>query len=897
MTTSDDVSAVPANGKATIVTDFGTFIIGDKVGVGAHAKVYKALHTETGHFVAVKKFDLSGTDTNASLPPIRKEVELMRTLNHEKILKVFGCFEDHPDIYLFLEYAENGSLAALLKEFTVLPEPAVALYMEQVLLALIYLHGMGIVHRDIKAGNILLTQSGVKLADFGVATVLDGHRNTFTQIGSPYWMAPEVITECGHNCVSDVWSYGCTIVELLTGRPPFFEFNNVHALFKIVQSPIPIPTGITPECKDLLQHCFEKNPERRPTTAILITHPWFSKEPKERIEAVNKLNRAKAVADAKPTYAPPTPESKVARASLPVASPATLTSAAAPAAAAAATPDSAPSAAPATPGTDEDSSDDFDSFSDEEEDDSGSSSSSSSSFPPSPAPVAAASAATAVAKPEKEGHHSRPHSPTAQLTASAPQLTASAPQLTPTAATAAPHTHTRSPSNPEAMLPDIKSDSPAALLALSAEAKQRRPSFSSVFSLKKLELGRETSCMNLTTGGTGGAATPPSQLPPPAIALTPPSDGSLRKRKGNPAARLSKSLLSAPSPPASPRFSLAVGDEEMTKLRHCLASTLHSATGSQKALKQGFINFMEPRVLEPPDNLKIWSMLAAFGCVWLGCSEGIVCVWKADASEFLTSFKVHKTRILSLVVVEEAIWMSSEEAEIYILSLRLFRYKKVPAHDSQHKIIKTLLTVKKGKRVKSVWSCAPLPLSSQVSILNKAGRVSYSVTFPQLVTTMEYLNKTVWLGCFSTVIAANWKTGQQVREVQLNMPGQVNSMAVVGDYIVVAHGAAGIQVFAADGSEVGAVTQDNDNLRRVVCLFLFQNVVLSADADGAIVCYDPVRRFNKMGRLSFADYQSVKVLTATMWNDTPHIWAAAVDNRLCVWRSVSIPPLHRDTKE
>ena len=135
-----------------------------------------------------------------------------------------------------MEYVENGSLDALIKKFGKFPEPLVATYVQQVLLGLDYLHSQGVIHRDIKGGNILTTKDGiVKLADFGVATNLTESEKSNSVVGTPYWMAPEVIEISGQiTSACDIWSLGCTVIELLTTNPPYSNLNPCSAMIKIV---------------------------------------------------------------------------------------------------------------------------------------------------------------------------------------------------------------------------------------------------------------------------------------------------------------------------------------------------------------------------------------------------------------------------------------------------------------------------------------------------------------------------------------------------------------------------------------------------------------------------------------------------------------------------------------
>ena len=173
--------------KNVIRTPFGTFIVGDKIGRGAFAQVYKAFWKETEYYVAVKQFDTSQMPEE-TVESVLMEVNLLGSLNHPNILRILGYHRDDESLYLMLEYAEEGSLLDLVKETNGLPEDLVAVYTAQVLKALAYLHSCGVIHRDLKAANILLTKKGeVKLADFGVAAVMNDADKHFTVVGSPYW--------------------------------------------------------------------------------------------------------------------------------------------------------------------------------------------------------------------------------------------------------------------------------------------------------------------------------------------------------------------------------------------------------------------------------------------------------------------------------------------------------------------------------------------------------------------------------------------------------------------------------------------------------------------------------------------------------------------------------------
>ena len=147
------------------------------------------------------------------------------------------------------------------------------MYTLQVLEGLHYLHDQGVIHRDIKGANILVSTNGqVKLADFGVATKLEPGLDSgaTSVVGTPYWMAPEIIQLSGFSAASDVWSVGCTVIELISAKPPFFDLPPMSALFRIVNDPHPpIPEGTSPALTDFLLSCFRRDTAQRPAARRL----------------------------------------------------------------------------------------------------------------------------------------------------------------------------------------------------------------------------------------------------------------------------------------------------------------------------------------------------------------------------------------------------------------------------------------------------------------------------------------------------------------------------------------------------------------------------------------------------------------------------------------------------
>ena len=206
---------------------------------------------------------------------------------------------------IFLEYVPGGSIASLLAKFGAFSEQVVRVYTRQILAGLAYLHARGIVHRDVKGANILVdTGSGVKLADFGASKRIEGLATMGAAgggagasgasgggapgaggacnsiRGTPYWMAPEVIKGAGHGRAADVWSVGCTVVEMLSGRPPWSDAYAapMAAMFHIASSkdPPPLPEGLSAQARDFLMRCFQRAPRERATAEELLRHPFVA---------------------------------------------------------------------------------------------------------------------------------------------------------------------------------------------------------------------------------------------------------------------------------------------------------------------------------------------------------------------------------------------------------------------------------------------------------------------------------------------------------------------------------------------------------------------------------------------------------------------------------------------
>ncbi|KAF8494601.1 kinase-like domain-containing protein, partial [Russula emetica] len=240
---------------------------GNCIGRSPRASVYRAINWSTMQMVAVKQIQLEGLKTE-EITHLVHEVDL----SHPNIIKYEGMVRDSlgNTLSMVLEYAQNGSLKRILEEFGKLNEKLVASYVVQVLEGLDYLHHNSIVHYNLKAANILMTQSGeVKLS--GIE-----HVDNKGVSCMPNWAALEVIELRPVSTKSNIWSLGCTIIELLTGRPPYGDLvNALNVMFRIVENDgPPIPEGLSDLLAAFLKDCFRKTPAQRPSADELSQYEW-----------------------------------------------------------------------------------------------------------------------------------------------------------------------------------------------------------------------------------------------------------------------------------------------------------------------------------------------------------------------------------------------------------------------------------------------------------------------------------------------------------------------------------------------------------------------------------------------------------------------------------------------
>ncbi|KAA6394803.1 MAG: putative Cytokinesis protein sepH [Streblomastix strix] len=268
------------NAAGPQIRQIGNYQVGEIIGRGAAGTVYKAVNLLTGKFVAIKQ--ISATNF-AEVETVEAEIALLKLLKHPNIVKYIETLRTDENLNIVTEYVENGSLQHLVKKFGRLLEQLVQMITINTLNGLIFLHDQGVIHRDIKGANILVADmcGHVKLADFGVsikASEMTKEGADENVAGTPYWMAPEVIKLKGASQKSDIWSLGCTILEMLTGDPPYFNIPPLSALYRIDQDDHPpLPSGISPALEDFLLKCFKKEPELRASGKQLMQHHWLSR--------------------------------------------------------------------------------------------------------------------------------------------------------------------------------------------------------------------------------------------------------------------------------------------------------------------------------------------------------------------------------------------------------------------------------------------------------------------------------------------------------------------------------------------------------------------------------------------------------------------------------------------
>ncbi|XP_027456998.1 mitogen-activated protein kinase kinase kinase 4 isoform X3 [Zalophus californianus] len=255
---------------------------GNKIGEGQYGKVYTCISVDTGELMAMKEIRFQPND-HKTIKETADELKIFEGIKHPNLVRYFGVELHREEMYIFMEYCDEGTLEEVSR--LGLQEHVIRLYSKQITIAINVLHEHGIVHRDIKGANIFLTSSGlIKLGDFGCSVKLKNNAQTMpgevnSTLGTAAYMAPEVITRAkgeGHGRAADIWSLGCVVIEMVTGKRPWHEYeHNFQIMYKVgMGHKPPIPERLSPEGKDFLSHCLESEPRMRWTASQLLDHSF-----------------------------------------------------------------------------------------------------------------------------------------------------------------------------------------------------------------------------------------------------------------------------------------------------------------------------------------------------------------------------------------------------------------------------------------------------------------------------------------------------------------------------------------------------------------------------------------------------------------------------------------------
>ncbi|DBA02666.1 TPA: hypothetical protein N0F65_010491 [Lagenidium giganteum] len=269
----------------------------EKIGQGAQGAVYRCEEAATGKEVAAKVIlthELSPSEVEA----IRREVKIIKRLQHPNLVQYYKATGNKKHtMNIYMEYVSGGSLSGKLRREGALPLPTIKKYTRQLLKALQYLHQNRIAHRDIKCANIFLTSDEklIKLGDFGAFKEMGSVSLVGGIKGTPHWMAPEVIREQQTSSdgwfKADIWSLGCTVLEMLTGHAPWQQYSNpLTAMYQIVCSNATptIPDSAPEDTTTFLKWCLQRNPDDRPSTDQLLDHEFAKKKTTNRKASIKR---------------------------------------------------------------------------------------------------------------------------------------------------------------------------------------------------------------------------------------------------------------------------------------------------------------------------------------------------------------------------------------------------------------------------------------------------------------------------------------------------------------------------------------------------------------------------------------------------------------------------------
>ncbi|KNE61297.1 STE/STE20/PAKA protein kinase [Allomyces macrogynus ATCC 38327] len=257
--------------------DPSVYIKQKKIGQGASGSVYVAKHAITGVRVAIKQMDLNSQPRPES---IVNEIIVMKESQHANIVNYLDSFLVRQELWVVMELMEGGALNDIIDSNSHMAEPQIAAITYEALKGLHHLHQKNIIHRDVKSDNVLMDAEGrVKITDFGFCAKLNDNRSKrATMVGTPYWMAPEVIRQQEYSFKIDVWSLGIMAIEMLEGEPPYLDEEPVKALYMILANGTPKikhPERLSPEFKNFLDQSLKVEVAQRASSNELLDHPFM----------------------------------------------------------------------------------------------------------------------------------------------------------------------------------------------------------------------------------------------------------------------------------------------------------------------------------------------------------------------------------------------------------------------------------------------------------------------------------------------------------------------------------------------------------------------------------------------------------------------------------------------